>query len=194
MLPEDDVYRWLEQAESAQLNSEAARALFTRMTNRYGFVTVKRPRLGKSSLALWYEMVGTPSKILAIVSGAADIAVVSRPKAGSTGPARAFLLATLLYSGRPVLVLPQRRVATLGERVLIAWNQSQEAAGAVSAALPILRRAAEVTFIAAGPENRPGPKASFMCDYLAHWGIKADRVATKGDDPEREILDRKSGG
>lgn len=188
LLPEDDVFRWLERAESVQLNSDAAHALFTRMVNRYGFVASKRPRIGKSSLAFWHELVGTPSKVLAIVGGATDVAVVSRPRPSGSGPARAFLLATLLYSGRPVLVLPQRRVPPLGQRVLIAWNQSAEAAAAVTAAIPILQQATEVGFVTAGPENRPGPKASAMCDYLAQWGIKADRVATKGDDVEQEIL------
>src|SRR5690606_1940801 len=104
------------------------------------------------------------------------------------GPARAFLLATLLYSGRPVLVLPQRRIGSLGQRVLIAWNQSREAASAVTAALPILQRAAEVALIAAGPESRPGPKTGAMQDYLAQWGVKAERIATKGKDPEAEIF------
>lgn len=188
LLPEDDVYHWLERSESAEINSEAAKALFDRMTAQHGFVPVKRPRLGRSSLALWYEMVGTPAKILAIVGGATDVAIVSRPRAGSSGPARAFLLATLLYSGRPVLVLPQKRVPTLGQRVLIAWNQSHEAAAAVTAALPILQRAADVAFVTAGPESQPGPKASSMCDYLAHWGVKAERIVTKGKDVEREIL------
>jgi nucleotide-binding universal stress UspA family protein len=59
----------------------------------------------------------------------------------------------LLDSGRPVLVVPHAgRFATVGERVLIAWNASREAARAVNDALPLLEKAAAVTVLAVDPK------------------------------------------
>ena len=57
---------------------------------------------------------------------------VRRYRVASSGEggklARMFMLAALLNSSRPVLVMPQPKVSTVGKRIAIAWNQSAEAA------------------------------------------------------------------
>jgi len=175
------------RADNARFNSVAARALFGGSAREAGFRISKYPRAGGSTLALWHEMVGTPDRILAICGPMVDLAVLSRPKPKGAGPAREFLLATLFNSARPVLVLPQRRIARLGKRILIAWNQRPEAALAVAAALPLLQNAEMVTIVTCGPEDRPGPKATHLRDYLTHWGIRAEHVRTRGRNVDDEI-------
>lgn len=177
----------LDALAEQKLHSEQAKALFAHTAKRHGFAAAKRPRLGKSTQALWHEMVGTPARILSIVGPVHDLAVVSRPKLKSSGHARAFLLAALLHSARPVLVLPQKPVAPEFGNVLVAWDQSPYAAGALHAAIPILQRAHSVALVSAGPENRAGPKSSYAIDYLKHWGVRADKLSTRGLKPEREI-------
>jgi len=59
----------------------------------------------------------------------------------------------LLHSGKPVLILPQTQLPLVGQRIVIAWNQSIEAARAVSAALPLLQRASSVLICSCGPEG-----------------------------------------
>jgi nucleotide-binding universal stress UspA family protein len=176
-----------EEEAEAKLNSESARALFERIAAERGFDLSKRPRLGQHGLAIWHEMVGTPDRILSIVGPVNDMLVASRPKAKASGPAQAFLLAALLRSGRPVLVLPQKRVVNVARRVLIAWNQSLEAAAALHASMAILEKAEEVTFVSAGGESRTGPKSSYAIDYLKHWGIKAQSITTGGRNPEQDL-------
>lgn len=62
-----------------------------------------------------------------------------------------FLPSVLVQSGRPALVLPYAgRVETVGRTVLVAWKETREAARAVSAALPWLKRAAQVHVVAHG--------------------------------------------
>ena len=57
----------------------------------------------------------------------------------------------VLAAGRPVLVMPYRAdVATLGRRVLVAWDGSREAARAAHDALPLLRKAKQVTVLTVG--------------------------------------------
>lgn len=57
-----------------------------------------------------------------------------------------FVPATIIGSGRPALVLPlvQRIDAPIGRTVLVAWKPSREAARALDAAMPLLRRARQV--------------------------------------------------
>lgn len=173
--------------KDTDLRTEAAQVLFTSLAEKHGFVLRRSPKPGAKSIAIWQEMVGTPAKILSIVGPVADLSVVSRPKRKKGGPGRAFLLAALLQSAKPVLVLPERGVSALGKRILIAWNQSIQAARAVAAAVPVLAQAEEVNIITSGPENRTGPKTRAVQHYLAHWGIAAERIATKGKDPAAEI-------
>jgi nucleotide-binding universal stress UspA family protein len=86
-----------------------------------------------------------------------------------------------------VLVVPQRRLGKLARRVVIAWNQSAEAAAAATAAIPLLQRAERVVVASAGPENRPGPRSSQLAQYLATFDIEAECVRTRGRDVEGEI-------
>ena len=62
----------------------------------------------------------------------------------------------VLASGRPVLVVPYiGAAATIGQRVVVAWDASREAARAVSDAMPILERAESVLVVIVNPESTP---------------------------------------
>lgn len=174
---------------NVDLDSKNAEAAFAKAAESNGFALKKRPKLNDQRLALWDEMVGSPARIFSIVGPVADLSVVSRPKANTYGRARTFLLAALVHSGKPVLVLPQKSVRAPGKRVLIAWNQSTEAARAVAASIPLLARAEAVHIVSCGKENRPGPKSKHLAEYLTHWGIKTKRHATKGRDIESELAE-----
>lgn len=81
----------------------------------------------------------------------ADLIITSQdnPDWQSSGPMRDTAGVIATTSGRPVLVVPFGNTATaLGERVLVAWNGSREAARAVFDALPILKQARSVVVLA----------------------------------------------
>jgi nucleotide-binding universal stress UspA family protein len=62
----------------------------------------------------------------------------------------------VLASGRPVLIVPHDWApGPIGERVVIAWDASREAARAVSDALPILGRAESVLVLSVDPRSTP---------------------------------------
>ncbi|MBU1361645.1 MAG: universal stress protein [Gammaproteobacteria bacterium] len=64
-----------------------------------------------------------------------------------------FLPSLLVTCGRPALVVPYIGApAGIGRSVLIAWKETREAARAVSAALPWLRRAKRVDAVCHGPD------------------------------------------
>ncbi|MGZ5216890.1 MAG: universal stress protein [Caldimonas sp.] len=90
----------------------------------------------------------------------ADLLVVGQqsgpPLAGAAPPG--FTETVILESGRPTLVVPREpRSDRLGERVLIAWNGSPQAARALAGALPLLQRALEVHVASWAPQPMAAP-------------------------------------
>lgn len=123
-----------------------------------------------------------------LISKFADI--VSRPAAKGGKLAHMFMLAALLNSSRPVLVMPQAKVSTVGKRIAIAWNQSAEAAQAVAAAMPLLQLAEHVSIITGSPQREVGPTSLQLATYLRFWGIDAERVTARarGMDDSKALL------
>jgi nucleotide-binding universal stress UspA family protein len=99
-----------------------------------------------------------------------------------------------LASGRPILVVPYvGNFPSLGRRVVIGWNASQEAARAVSGAMPLLTAADIVTVLTVDP--REGPRAhgelpgADISLHLARHGVKAEIERTVSADlPVGEVL------
>jgi nucleotide-binding universal stress UspA family protein len=164
----------------------AARTLFTRLAQRKGFDIHKTPRAKPG--AIWMEKTGSPQRVIGIIGPLSDLLVVSRPEGKDGSVARLFLVAALMASARPVLVLPQAGEWSVGKRICIAWNQSKDAALAVASALPLLQLAQHVSIVCCGTENHPGPKSSQLAAYLKAWGIQSERLTTRGNDDNREIL------
>ncbi|NML14516.1 universal stress protein [Azohydromonas caseinilytica] len=83
----------------------------------------------------------------------------------------------VIDSGRPALLVPfAGRFQDVGQRVLVAWKPSREAARALSAALALLQPGAQVHVVSWGSdptELRP---------LLQHHGIEAEFHAEGGDD------------
>ncbi len=171
--------------KSTKKSPAAARALYEAAAGQHGYDLIRRARTEPG--ALWSEKVGSPGVLMGILGPAADLVVVSQAlKSGSV--ADMFQKAALLESSSPVLILPQKVRRRIGRRVLIGWNQSSEAARAVRAAVPLLSKADEVCMVTCGPEDRPGPKAAQMANYLRHWGIVTHRIETAGRDIEKELM------
>lgn len=115
----------------------------------------------------------------------ADLAIVGQSDPDQSEPAP---LPTaedvLLDSGRPVLIVPYAgRFGDVGQRVLIGWNASREAARAVNDALPLLARAASVTVLSVNPvvgATRHGevPGADIGV-HLARHGVKVAVETTR---------------
>jgi nucleotide-binding universal stress UspA family protein len=90
-----------------------------------------------------------------------------------------FPVYVVMNSGRPVLIIPYAGVFTnIGRRVLIAWDASVEATRAVTAAIPLLRRAENVQLVVfkphAGPQAHGERPEADIAIYLARHGIKVE--------------------
>jgi len=134
--------------------------------------------VGRFSTA-WCETTGIESREIVRRGRLFDLTVLARPHNGYDQTSSTALTAALFETGRPVLIAPPGVPATVGQRLMLAWNDTREAAEAVWAAIPFAARAEEVTVVSVAEANSdvdPGDVAR----ALAYHGIGA----------EAQILDR----
>ncbi|NJO67673.1 MAG: universal stress protein [Rhodospirillales bacterium] len=115
-----------------------------------------------------------------------DLIVVARPKSGESN-AYDVLHAALFGSAHPVLVAGTAAPAEVYERVLVAWNGSVESARAVSAALPLLVAAGQVTVVHTD-ELEQGTSSQDVVNYLACHSIAATALALPASQPVADSL------
>lgn len=182
---------WASAHEGRDLDKDSrdARALFERVADEAGHRVASRPRADRTPVAIWYERVGSPDRVMPIVGPMSDLVVLSRPATKGGRVARLFVMEALLHGCRPVLLVPQRAIRKPGRNIVIAWNQSPEASRAVAAGMSMLETADAVTVAVAGDETGPGPKSSHLVRYLRHHGVQADVVKTRGRKPGEELQD-----
>ncbi len=147
---------------------EQARALFTSFMRQHGVPMGAAPAPGPS--AEWREEAGRQNAVVGALGRVFDLAVVERP-AKLASLAEATLEDALFESGRPVLMAPPVPPATLGERVLIAWNGSSETARTVGFAMPFLTQAQSVQVVSVEGGMTPGPSGEELAHNLARNGI-----------------------
>jgi nucleotide-binding universal stress UspA family protein len=87
-----------------------------------------------------------------------------------------------IESGRPVLVLPAKPPEEIGTTVLLAWKPSPEAARAMAAAIPWLKRARKVHIVTGQTHDDSGAASVVgITDYLSGHGIECDRAPSIAD-------------
>ena len=100
----------------------------------------------------------------------------------------------LLHAGAPVLLVPYAGTfETVGERVLVAWKDTREAARAVRDALPMLVRARQVTLVAYDERRSfagdPVVGLAALRAWLGDHGIDAQpRLEPAPDNPGDALL------
>jgi nucleotide-binding universal stress UspA family protein len=125
----------------------------------------------------------------------ADLCILGRDQ--PEGPASieyTFAEHLLFLTGRPVLFVPAiERPATLGRRILLAWNSSRPAARSLNDALPLIERAEHTTVLMINPsgfiDGHGAPPGEHMVEHLRRHGAVADAVRVE-DVPHGAIADR----
>ena len=143
--------------------------------------------------------MGGVSALVGMRARYADIAVLARPY-GAAAPAdgEAVVESALFEGSIPVIVLPEAPVAVdgLGRRILVAWNQSDEAMAAVRKALPLLKTAehVEITVIDPSPHGPEGSDpGGALCQMLTRHGVKAEIAVLARTLPTvSEVLNRRA--
>lgn len=142
----------------------------------------------------WRGQIGFPGEVCVRAARGADLVVLGgrNPRAPYHAPDVADVL---LGCGRPVLVTPPDPLRSpLGKHALVAWKDCREARLALTAALPLLRRAQGVTLFTTcsgdGNDAADGELAEVV-RFLARHEIAAEPlIALRGETSAgRQILD-----
>lgn len=160
-----------DAAEAAQ----KARALFDRAVTRHALPLRDAPlplgidpALQRRASAAWREETGFGAGIIADRARIFDLLILGRSGRVVGEPHSEAIEEALLSSGRPVLVAPAEPPKALGETIALAWNDTPEAARALTAALPFLVQAKAVHVLSLGDKN-----AGELAQHLAWYGIRA---------------------
>lgn len=149
--------------------------------------------------AEYRELYGNASETLAWASLTADLTVLPRPDASSRAEdAFDVMNAVLTESGAAVLVAPSTIPASAGDRVAVVWDASEEAAKAVTFALPFLKKAQEVVLIETASPNPELAGVDFLKKRLKRHGVNAtlltvpetSSVSALGDELIRQTCGR----
>jgi nucleotide-binding universal stress UspA family protein len=105
----------------------------------------------------------------------ADLIVLGqrqRDQLSEAGVPRDFVESVLIDSGKPVLVVPYIGIrGVVGRTIVIAWKATRESARAVSASLPLLKKAEHVAVATWGSERDSGHDE--LIAFLGRHGITA---------------------
>ncbi len=113
---------------------------------------------------------------MAQVGRFADLIVMGR--GGVDDGAAEALEAALMDTGKPLLIAPATAPASLGSRVVIAWNDTPEAARAVAAALPFIARAEKVTIVTVADDASVPDASSLRLLRALRWHNPAVEART----------------
>ncbi len=108
-----------------------------------------------------------------------DLVVLGRPGRAPQDARIAPLEAALFDSGRPVLLVPPGEPKAFWQNILVAWNGSTEQARTNALAIPLLRRAEQVTVLSVEGGMTPGPSGEEAALHLRRNGINARALTVK---------------
>jgi nucleotide-binding universal stress UspA family protein len=155
----------------AKERAEKARQVFESFMEKNGLV---RPADGKVGLSAdWRIETSNGPSAIGAMGRVFDLIVVGRPLRDAVAPSMAALESALFETGRPILVAPPKGVASVGERIVIAWNGSTETARTVAFGMPFLQQAKHVVVLAV-ERNVSGPSAAEAALSLRRHGIAAE--------------------
>jgi nucleotide-binding universal stress UspA family protein len=125
----------------------------------------------KGVTAEWVSEVGVEADWLAEYGRTADLIVVGRGDE-KWGPDYALMEAALMDTGKPVLIAPRAGGAAMPAMdgvVGIAWKDTREAAGAVRAAMPLLRKTGQIIVFIVPESAEDSDKSHLRLVRMLRW-------------------------
>jgi nucleotide-binding universal stress UspA family protein len=157
--------------EEASQREDKAKQLFERFCERERLAIGDPPPGSSGPSAQWIRQIGAEPDLVTEYGRTADLLVIGRPPDGDSLDT---IEGALLESGRPVLIPPAAAIAALPETIVIAWKAAPEAARAVTAAMPFLAMAKQISVLTVAEEQGVSDEegARLATNLLRH-GFKA---------------------
>ena len=135
----------------------------------------------------WLSEELESQKYLGDLSRVYNVVIISRPYQELQSASLSSIQTILFDGGRPVMLIPMNKQIDVGKEVVISWNCTTESSRAVFAALPILKKANNVTILTVEKVITDGPSGEQVSELLASHGIDAKPVTISGG--EKKIGD-----
>ena len=162
-----------EFEEEGRRQSEEARDVFFQLI---GEADIPEADLEESTVGLragWTEMVGTGTGGVAEYARLFDLSIVARPAEEVAVEWKSTIEALLFESGRPILLVGDEVPSVVGDRVVVAWNGSVEAARSVAMSEALLLNSSEVVVVTVAGATVPGPSAKQLVAQMCARNIPA---------------------
>lgn len=159
---------WLAAQEQAEKEAEALEQKLRQRIQRIA---------PQTELRTSKVVGGDASDRLAEFARYADATVLGISGGGVSDAQRRLFNAALFYSGRPLIVVPDKfEAAGAPERIVVAWSPTREAARALHDALPLLQRASGVRVVVVddGARVESDSPGVDIAEHLAYQGVAAD--------------------
>jgi hypothetical protein len=166
-----------EIADAAKVAADSAikiaRASLASCAQNAGATIVERPVNGQSVTASFREVLGNFADQVTQAARLSDLVVFGPLKEGDRPGLTEAFEATLLETGRPVLLSANAAQPTFCNKIALAWNQSVASAHAVTAALPFLKCAETVEILCVSRSKDEPIESGELKEYLSLQGISA---------------------
>jgi nucleotide-binding universal stress UspA family protein len=149
----------------------SARAAYDAARKAAGCEEAEKPRATAQPTCAWRQDNGREDETVARRGRLFDMVVIGRDP--SEAAASLTFDAALMETGRPLLVAPETIPATIGEKVMIAWNGGVESARAVTSSMPLLREAKEITIVSIGDVPHGRATAEALAEQFLWHGVDA---------------------
>ncbi|WP_323035390.1 universal stress protein [Pararhodobacter sp.] len=159
-----------ETLERAQHEAEALEVIARRLCEKHD--------LRWSTDSAVVQFGGLPAMV-GLRARFSDLVIQTSPYGENALPTQEAALEAALFEGQAaVLVLPNKELPEdFGKRIVVAWNQSNEALSAVRRALPLLQAADHVSVAVVNPPvhspERSDP-GGLLTQMLARHGVRAE--------------------
>ena len=166
-----------EIAEASKVAADAAvklaRATLEASAKAAGAVIVDRQQKGETVTASFREVLGNFADQVTLASRLSDLVVFGPLKEDDRPGLTEAFEATLLETGRPVLLSSNPAQPTFCKKIALAWNESVASAHAVTAALPFLKCAESVEILCVSRSKDEPIDSSELKAYLSLQGVEA---------------------
>ena len=123
--------------------------------------------------ATWHINLGLRSEVIAEQGKVADLIIIPQSKSGKS---TSTFEASVMRSGKPILLVPRQMTHFDIKTVVIGWNASTEASRALNYSLPLLKQAEKVVICTSASSADKMPNGHEVVKYLAQHNIKSEFV------------------
>jgi nucleotide-binding universal stress UspA family protein len=157
-----------------------ARASLIAAAQAAGAEVLAAPEKRDAVSASLREVTGNFADQVTLAARLSDLVVFGALKEGDRPGLTEAFEATLLETGRPVLLSPQAAGATFCKKIALAWNESVASAHAATAALPFLKCAESVEILCVTRGKDDPIDSGELKAYLTLHGIAATERSVEG--------------